>query len=256
MGLHQASSSTLSYHSLSSQVVVFFAAADCRVLTWWIIWMESCSLVPWESRGGTEEFCAVPEVTVFGGESDKIRRLDAIRAEVFSWVWSWPNPTAAISQKKKTDVQQPVSQQANTLDCPLFFSAKFCQSAPSISAWLSACVCLCFSVFSIYLYEASVRTPGRRCGASPRGPSLSSAAMRCVKCEMSCRAIHTCCAHGGGCKSNPISEIFIGINVVLTASSSRWRGERKKKDNLHLIIVIHRRRLDYRSFTCRFSFCI
>lgn len=55
---------TVSYHSLSSHF-----PADCVVLAWWIIWMESRSLVgpnaeKTEDDFAGEEFCAVLQVTL------------------------------------------------------------------------------------------------------------------------------------------------------------------------------------------------
>lgn len=120
-------------------------------------------------------------------------------------------------QHHRTDMQQPVNQQANNLNGLFSSLAKHRQSAPRISAWLSDCV---FVLGRVCVFMIRVCGPlGRSCCVSPRGPSLSSTKMRCVKCEMPCRLIHTCCAHED---ANQIQYLKLYWNKCYMVDQTYW----------------------------------
>lgn len=119
-------------------------------------------------------------------------------------------------QHHRTDMQQPVNQQANNLNGLFSSLAKpsVCSTYLSVTERLCVCarVCLC-------IYDTGVWTPGRSCCVSPRGPSLSSAKMRCVKCEMPRRLIHTCCAHED---ANQIQYLKLYWNKCYMVDQTYW----------------------------------
>lgn len=131
--------------------------------------------------------------------------------QIWAEVWSWPDST--LSQLMFSVLSRyaiPCQSTSKQTGLPFFsfflFTAKFCQSAPSISAWQSECV------FVLFMYLFIWWTPGRRCCLTTGTVSLlrSRGDVWNASCqsEWSIHAVHT--------RKQIQSNIYIVLNKCCT----------------------------------------